>query len=172
MRFQPELSTYSHSPQRKKKYQKERNDYDYSFSLLNPEGTIHGLLKGDILTSYEHLKIFLNVFLPPPRPSADFPGFSIGPKFQFHKKLFCQHPSEYRTTALGLLGAHVPTLGPGRPAAFSYFSLGHPSLFDFFPVPRPSAPADRSKLPLKLLHHSHVTVGPRSPDGLPQVPLF
>jgi hypothetical protein len=53
MRFQPELSTYSHSPQRKKKEQKERNDYDYSFNLLNPEGTIHVLLKGDILTSYE-----------------------------------------------------------------------------------------------------------------------
>ena len=51
MRFQPELSTYSHFPQRKKKEQKERNDY--SFSLLNPEGTIHVLLKGDILTSYE-----------------------------------------------------------------------------------------------------------------------
>ena len=56
MRFQPELSTYSHFPQRKKKEQKERNDYDYSFSLLNPEGTIHLLLKGDILTSYEHIQ--------------------------------------------------------------------------------------------------------------------
>jgi hypothetical protein len=53
MRFQPELSTYSHFPQRKKKEKKERNDYYYSFNLLNPEGTIHLLLKGDILTSYE-----------------------------------------------------------------------------------------------------------------------
>jgi len=53
MRFQPRLSTYSHSPQRKKKEQKERNSYYDSFSLLNPEGTIHVLLKGDILTSYE-----------------------------------------------------------------------------------------------------------------------
>ena len=53
MRFQPELSTIHNYSQRKKKYQKERNDYDYSFSLLNPEGTIHVLLKGDILTSYE-----------------------------------------------------------------------------------------------------------------------
>ena len=55
MRFQPELSTYPHGPQRKKKNQKERNDYDYAFNLLNPEGTIHVLLKGDILTSYEQL---------------------------------------------------------------------------------------------------------------------
>jgi hypothetical protein len=54
MRFQPELLTYSHNQQRKKKKQKERNDYYYSFNLLNPEGTIHLLLKGDILTSYEH----------------------------------------------------------------------------------------------------------------------
>ena len=63
MRFRPELSTYSHYPhgetvllrkQRKKKEQKERNDYYESFNLLNPEGTIHVLLKGDILTSYEH----------------------------------------------------------------------------------------------------------------------
>jgi len=61
MRFQPELSTYSQYPQRKKKDQfqrdckslKERNDYYYAFNLLNPEGTIHVLLKGDILTSYE-----------------------------------------------------------------------------------------------------------------------
>gem|GEM_PF-3766761 len=56
MRFQPELSTYQHSPQRKKKEQKERNDYDYAFNLHNPEGTIHVLLKGDILTCYEHRK--------------------------------------------------------------------------------------------------------------------
>ena len=54
MRFQAPLSTYPHNPQRKKKEQKERNDYYESFSLLNPEGTIHVLLKGDILTSYEH----------------------------------------------------------------------------------------------------------------------
>jgi len=54
MRYQAELSTYSHTPQRKKKKQKERNGYYDSFSLLNPEGTIHVLLKGDILTSYEH----------------------------------------------------------------------------------------------------------------------
>ena len=79
MRFQPELSTYSHCPhgetrrssaasqavllhkQRKKKEQilkdckkpEERNDYYETFNLLNPEGTIHVLLKGDILTSYE-----------------------------------------------------------------------------------------------------------------------
>ncbi len=54
MRFQPQLSTYPHNSQRKKKYQKERKDYDYSFALFNPEGTDHLLLKGDILTCYEH----------------------------------------------------------------------------------------------------------------------
>ena len=32
------LSTYSHSPQREKKYQKKRKDYYYSFNLSNPEG--------------------------------------------------------------------------------------------------------------------------------------
>jgi len=53
MRFQPELSPIHSYSQRKKKEQKERNDYYYSFNLLNPEGTIHLLLKGDILTSYE-----------------------------------------------------------------------------------------------------------------------
>ena len=61
MRFQSELSTYSHDLQRKKKYQtlkgckkpEERKNYYDSFNLLNPEGTIHLLLKGDILTSYE-----------------------------------------------------------------------------------------------------------------------
>ena len=53
MRFQAELSTYSQHPQRKKKEQKERNSYYDAFNLLNPEGTIHWLLKGDILTSYE-----------------------------------------------------------------------------------------------------------------------
>lgn len=56
MRFQSELSTYSHNLQRKKKCQKERKNYYDSFNLLNPEGTIHLLLKGDILTSYEHQK--------------------------------------------------------------------------------------------------------------------
>ena len=54
MRFQRDLSTYSQYPQRKKKEQKERNDYYYAFNLTNPEGTDHVLLKGDILTSYEH----------------------------------------------------------------------------------------------------------------------
>jgi len=62
MRFQPRLFTYSHFPKRKKKEQskrdskslKERNGYYDAFNLLNPEGTIHLLLKGDILTSYEH----------------------------------------------------------------------------------------------------------------------
>ena len=61
MRFQTSLSTYSHCLQRTKKNQilkdykkpEEKNDYDYSFNLSNPEGTIHLLLKGDILTSYE-----------------------------------------------------------------------------------------------------------------------
>ena len=61
MRFQPELSTIHSFPQRKKKEQilkdckkpEERNDYDETFNLLNPEGTIHVLLKGDILTCYE-----------------------------------------------------------------------------------------------------------------------
>jgi len=53
MRFRPALCTYTHCSQRKKKKQKERNDYYYSFNLLNPKGTIHLLLKGDILTSYE-----------------------------------------------------------------------------------------------------------------------
>ena len=65
MRFQSELSTYSHDLQRKKKNQtlkgckkpEERNNYDYSFNLLNPEGTIHLLLKGDILTSYEQYRL-------------------------------------------------------------------------------------------------------------------
>ncbi len=61
MRFQPELSTYSQYPQRKKKEQKERNDYYYAFNLSNPEGTIQELLKGDILTSYEHT-IFGTIF--------------------------------------------------------------------------------------------------------------
>src|SRR3989338_196823 len=62
MRFQSSLSTYSHDSQRKKKNQsqrdckslKERKNYYDSFNLFNPEGTIHLLLKGDILTSYEH----------------------------------------------------------------------------------------------------------------------
>ena len=63
MRFQPELSTYPHDPQRKKKEQKERNDYDYSFNLSNPEGTIQELLKGDILTSYEHLKLLPEIII-------------------------------------------------------------------------------------------------------------
>ena len=49
----PVLSTYSHNSQREKKDQKKRKDYYYSFNQLNPEGTIHLLLKGDILTSYE-----------------------------------------------------------------------------------------------------------------------
>jgi hypothetical protein len=57
MRFQPELSTYSHPPQRKKKEQKERKDYDYGFNLLNQEGTFHLLLKGDILTCYEQNQV-------------------------------------------------------------------------------------------------------------------
>jgi len=47
------LSTYPHNSQREKKNQKKRKDYYYSFNQLNPEGTIHLLLKGDILTSYE-----------------------------------------------------------------------------------------------------------------------
>ena len=55
-----DFSTYSHDSQRKKRWPKERNDYYYSFNQLNPEGTDHLLLKGDILTSYEQLikKIF------------------------------------------------------------------------------------------------------------------
>ena len=48
-----DFSTNSHYSQRKKRCPKERNDYYYSFNQLNPEGTIHLLLKGDILTSYE-----------------------------------------------------------------------------------------------------------------------
>ena len=55
MRYQEPLSTYSHYQQRKKKHQKERNNYYYSFNLFNPEGTNHILLKGDILTNYEHI---------------------------------------------------------------------------------------------------------------------
>ncbi len=47
------LSTYPQCPQRKKKNQKERKNYYDCFNLFNPEGTIHLLLKGDILTSYE-----------------------------------------------------------------------------------------------------------------------
>ena len=66
MRFQPELSTYPHGPQRKKKNQKERNDYDYAFNLLNPEGTIHVLLKGDILTSYEQIATIMKEGPHPP----------------------------------------------------------------------------------------------------------
>jgi predicted amidophosphoribosyltransferase len=54
MRFQAPLFTYPHNEQRKKKEQKERNNYYYSFNLLNPEGTDHVLLTGDILTCYEH----------------------------------------------------------------------------------------------------------------------
>ena len=61
MRFQTALSTIHSFPQRKKKEQKERNDYGYAFNLLNPEGTIHVLLKGDILTSYEHNKQILPI---------------------------------------------------------------------------------------------------------------
>ena len=49
-----DFSTYSHNSQRKKRWPKERKDYYYSFNQLNPEGTDHLLLKGDILTSYEH----------------------------------------------------------------------------------------------------------------------
>jgi hypothetical protein len=45
MRFPAPLSTYQRHQQRKKKEQKERNNYDYSFNLLNPKGTIHLLLK-------------------------------------------------------------------------------------------------------------------------------
>jgi hypothetical protein len=56
MRYQPEIYTYSHYQQRKKKNQKERNRYYYYFNLLNPEGTDHVLLTGDILTSYQHQK--------------------------------------------------------------------------------------------------------------------
>ena len=50
------LFTYSHYPQREKKYQKKRKDYYYSFNLSNPEGTNHLLIKEDILTCYEQLK--------------------------------------------------------------------------------------------------------------------
>jgi hypothetical protein len=53
MRYQSEIYTYSHHQQRKKKNQKERNHYYYYFNLLNPEGTDHVLLTGDILTSYQ-----------------------------------------------------------------------------------------------------------------------
>ena len=53
MRYIPELSTYSHNSQKKKKNQKEKNDYYYSFNLFNPQGTNHVLLTGDILTCYE-----------------------------------------------------------------------------------------------------------------------
>ena len=60
MKFRASLSTYSHHQQRKKKKQKERKDYDYFFNLLNPEGTIHVLLKGDILTCYEQDHIICN----------------------------------------------------------------------------------------------------------------
>ena len=53
MRYNQELSTYSHYLQKKKKNQKEKNDYYYSFNLFNPQGTNHVLLTGDILTCYE-----------------------------------------------------------------------------------------------------------------------
>ena len=57
MRYQPQLYTYSHYPQRKKKSSKKRKkDYYYSFNLYNPEGTDHLLLTGDILTSYQQKK--------------------------------------------------------------------------------------------------------------------
>ncbi len=55
MRYQPEVYTYSRYQQRKKKNQKERNHYYYYFNLLNPEGTDHVLLTGDILTSYQQV---------------------------------------------------------------------------------------------------------------------
>ena len=58
MRELDSLSTYPHNSQREKKEQKKRKDYCYSFNQLNPEGTIHLLLKGDILTSYEHFYPF------------------------------------------------------------------------------------------------------------------
>jgi len=89
MRFQSELSTYSHNSQRKKKAaQKERNYYYDSFNLLNPEGTIHLLLKGDILTSYEqqkwifrrslafqdpHSRLRRRVFSPTPQTAFAYP---------------------------------------------------------------------------------------------------
>ena len=55
------LSTYPLCPQRKKKKQKERkDDYSFSFNLKYPEGPIHLLIKGDILTCYEQeLRIFV-----------------------------------------------------------------------------------------------------------------
>src|SRR3989304_3808802 len=56
MRYQPDLLTYQHDLQRKKKYQKERNN---DYCLFNQKGTNHLLQKGDILTCYEH---YLNRF--------------------------------------------------------------------------------------------------------------
>lgn len=53
MRYQPDLLTYQHYLQRKKKYQKERN---YGYCLFNQKGTNHLLQKGDILTCYEQNK--------------------------------------------------------------------------------------------------------------------
>ena len=50
------LFTYPHYQQRKKKKQKERNYYYDYYNLINPEGTDHLLLTGDILTSYQHIK--------------------------------------------------------------------------------------------------------------------
>ena len=82
MRFQAELSTYSHDPQRKKKKQKERNDYDYSFNLFNPEGTIQKLLKGDILTSYEQINFhkYLELVVPSVIPAEA--GIRVGFVFE------------------------------------------------------------------------------------------
>src|SRR3989338_3418414 len=55
MRKSDSLFTYPHNSQREKKKQKKRkDDYSYSFNQFNPEGTDHLLLKGDILTCYEH----------------------------------------------------------------------------------------------------------------------
>ena len=47
------LFAYPHYQQRKKKKQKERNYYYDYYNLINPEGTDHLLLTGDILTSYQ-----------------------------------------------------------------------------------------------------------------------
>ncbi len=52
MRYQPSVSIQNSKQERTKK---QRNRYSEAISLINPQGTIHLLQKGDILTCYEQI---------------------------------------------------------------------------------------------------------------------